>query len=301
MRAIGTHIVAVMVGAALLVTVQWLRPTCAVVTPGELQPGEEPLDPATAAPEEFAWSEQPPAMFPVPPYASELRSVRIVLDPGHGGRADRAHWKRGPTGLREAEVNLRVAQFLREFLEAVGAEVVLTREGDKYLHADVTTDNHLRIQMANELRADLFVAIHHNGSEKPQPNYTSVFCHGEPNESPASRCAARYLLTGLNDALRLEQHLPCALLSDQRLYDDGLLVLREARVPAVLVEGSFHSNPQEEQRLRDPVYNRREAYGYFMGLARWAQAGLPRISVGGAGERRSAARQDACGPRWMTD
>ena len=50
-------------------------------------------------------------------------------------------------------------------------------------------------------------------------------------------------------------------------------------IPAVLSEASFHSNPAEEERLRDPVYNRREAYGLFLGIARWARAGLPRVSL----------------------
>jgi hypothetical protein len=60
---------------------------------------------------------------------------------------------------------------------------------------------------------------------------------------------------------------------------NGFAVLREAEVPALLSEASFHSNPAEETRLRDPVYNRREAYGLFLGLVRWAQAGLPRVAL----------------------
>jgi hypothetical protein len=73
--------------------------------------------------------------------------------------------------------------------------------------------------------------------------------------------------------------LKCAVLNDRVASKNGWAVLRESRVPAVLSEASFHSNPEEERRLRDPVYNRREAYGLFLGLARWAQAGLPRARV----------------------
>jgi N-acetylmuramoyl-L-alanine amidase len=227
----------------------------------------------------YAWTARPEPAFPIPPYAKYLRGVKIVLDPGHGGHADRPNWKRGPTGLREEEVNLRVAQFLREFLEATGAEVHLTRTSDIFLDPDNAADLTKRIGLANDLQADLFLSIHHNGLDDPAPNYTSLFYHGSPDDSPASRCAARYLLTGLSDALRLEEHLSCAVLSDQMLSPIGLHVLREARVPAVLGEASFHSNPAEEQRLRDPAYNRAEAYGYFLGLARWAQAGLPRVRL----------------------
>jgi N-acetylmuramoyl-L-alanine amidase len=237
------------------------------------------VDPLHGSPSDFEWSARPAPAFPLPPYARFLKGVQIVIDPGHGGRADRAGWKRGPTGLREAEVNLRVALLLRGFLEAAGATVVLTRETDVYLDPDDGRDLRTRIEIANQLRADLFLSI--NAAENSsEANYTSVFYHATPDHSPASLDAARCLLGGLNDALRLEQHLGCALVSDYAIYPgEGFAVLREARVPAVLTEASFHSNPQEERRLRDPVYNRREAYGLFIGLAQWAQGGFPRVRL----------------------
>ena len=236
------------------------------------------MDPLRSSVRDYDWSAQPAPAFPLPPYARFLENVKIVLDPGHGGRADRKGWKCGPTGLREAEVNLCVAQLLRGFLDAAGAEVVLTRTSDVYLDRNDSADLRKRIAVANRVRADLFLSIHHNGADSSEANYTSVFYHATPDHSPASLDAARHLLTGLNEALRLEQHLGCGLVSDYAIYPGkGFAVLRQAEVPAVLTEASFHSNPREERRLRDPVYNRREAYGLFLGLARWAQAGLPRV------------------------
>lgn len=237
-------------------------------------------DPVTTPSDRYAWTDLPAPAFPIPPYACYLKDVTIVLDPGHGGRAARPNWKRGPTGLREAVVNLRVAQFLREFLTAARANVVLTRATDMYLDPEDSVDLKKRAALANRVRADLFLSIHHNAAQTPPANYTALFYHKSPDHSPASLCAARHLLTGLNDALRLETHLECALLSDGLLQPDrGFAVLREARVPAVLSEASFHSNPAEERRLRERAYNRREAYGLFLGLARWAQAGLPRVRL----------------------
>jgi N-acetylmuramoyl-L-alanine amidase len=239
------------------------------------------LDPLTTPPQGYPWTALPEPAFPIPPYARFLAGVRIVLDPGHVGQRDPGgSWKRGPTGLREAEVNLRVAHFLRELLNAAGAKVVLTREQDESLDLSDKDDLRQRVEVANKLPADLLLSIHHNADGNPQPNYSAVFYHGSATDNPASLSAGRYLVTGLNDALRLESHLECALLSDFAVYErNGFAVLRQAEVPAVLSEASFHSNPAEEARLRDPVYNRREAYGLFLGLARWAQAGLPRIAL----------------------
>lgn len=241
------------------------------------------LDAIQAAATEFDWTRRPLPAFPIPPYARFLKDVSIVIDPGHGGRGADKAFKRGPTGLREAEVNLRVARFLREFLTAAGAKVTMTRDADIFLHARNSDDLRLRVEIANTTKADLFISLHHNGAANESANYTTVFYHGEPDHSPASLAAARHVLTGLNDALRLEKHLECGVVSDYALFpppnNNGLAVLRRANVPAILVESSFHSNPAEEERLRDPLYNRSEAYGIFLGLARWAQAGLPRIQL----------------------
>ncbi|MEW6254065.1 MAG: N-acetylmuramoyl-L-alanine amidase, partial [Planctomycetota bacterium] len=276
---------------------------------GESRAGA-PLDPLTAPPAAFAWTDLPDATFPIPPYAQFLAGVRLVLDPGHVGQRDRGGtWKRGPTGLREPEVNLRVAQFLAEFLTAAGADVTLTRARDEPLNLDDAADLAARAQIANERRADLLLSIHHNAADSPDANYTSIFYHDGPDHSPASACAARHLLAGLNDALRLKSHLSCAVLSDKLVARNGLRLLRECRVPAVLTEASFHSNPAEEQRLRDPLYNRREAYGLFLGLARWAQAGLPRVALAGLEPRARnrteivVALNDGLAPRggWGAD
>lgn len=272
-RAFFTHACAVLGGAALLACFLWLSATA--------RPAAVSTAPNFVAlpPTAFAWSAQTEPSFALPPFAQHLAGVRIVLDPGHGGRADRPNWKRGPTGLREAEINLRAALFLRDLLTAAGADVHLTRDDDRYLHEDDQRDLAARVALANDLRADLFLSIHHNAAARPEANYTAVFYHDTGERLPASRTAARYLLEGLQEELRLEQHLPCGVLSDRRLTKNGLAVLRQAEVPAVLTEASFFTNPQEEQRLRDPLYNRREAYGLFLGLARWAQAGLPRVAL----------------------
>jgi N-acetylmuramoyl-L-alanine amidase len=245
--------------------------------------GREIPDPLATPPERYAWTAQPDPAFPVPPYARFLRDLTIVVDPGHVGQTEKnraANWKRGPTGLREAEANLRVAQFLKEFLDAASAKVIMTRERDAARDIDDDDDLAERARLANDAQADLLISIHHNGAASAEANYTTVFYHADGASNPASLSAARHILTGLNDALRLEKLTEIPLWSDLTIYPrGGFGLLRRAEVPAVLCESSFHTNPEEESRLRDPVYNRREAYGMFLGLARWAQAGLPRVAL----------------------
>jgi len=216
---------------------------------------------------------------PLPPYTKYLAGLRICLDPGHGGDAHRPNYKRGPTGLREAEVNLAVAQHLRDLLEVSGASVIMTRTQDVCLHAEDEEDLRLRAELANRSGCDLLVSIHHNAGP-PQANYSSVWYHADVDHSPASLDVARYVATALLDELRLPDQLGVPVLSDQLVYPrSGFRLLRLARVPAILCELSFHSNPEQETRLRDPNYLRREARALFTGLARYAFGGVPRVRL----------------------
>lgn len=231
----------------------------------------------------------------VPGYAKYLQGLKICVDPGHGGCGARPGYKRGPTGVREAEVNLRVALFLRDMLEAAGAGVVMTRTEDVHLHPDDSEDLRRRAEVANTSGADLLLSIHHNASSRPEANFVTVWYHGEVDHSPASLDVARYVSTALIDELNLPEHIGCPVLSDFQMYSGrGFAILRHTRIPAVLTEASFFTNPEEEQRLTDPEYNRREAQALFVGLARYAYGGVPRAkliepadgTVSRSGERR---------------
>jgi N-acetylmuramoyl-L-alanine amidase len=240
----------------------------------------QPPDPLTAvgtllpAAGDFARGRVGQHPFALPTWSKHLKDVRIALDPGHGGDAHERGYKRGPTGVREAEINLRLAQYLAEFLRAAGALVLLTRDDDR----DVTLDE--RAQIANRWPADLFISLHHNAMpKKPGTNYSSVWHHGSVDRCLASLDLARYLADGLHDALALDQVTDVPVKSDLLMYPGGFAVLRAAEMPAALCECSFYSNPDEEQRLRDPEYVLREAHGLFLALARYAHAGLPQIRL----------------------
>ena len=88
---------------------------------------------------------------------------RVVVDAGHGGHDPGAT---GPRHLREKDVTLAMARRLAKRLRAAGFEVVLTRNGDRYLPLEERT------AIANTAHADLFVSIHANAH--PRRNRTGV-------------------------------------------------------------------------------------------------------------------------------
>ncbi len=207
----------------------------------------------------------------MPPYARFLKGFKICLDPGHGGQGHIPDYKRGPTGLREAEINLKVAFYLRELLEKAEATVILTREDDAYVSLAK------RSEISNENGADFFISIHHNGlDDNPEVNYTSTWYHGDADDSRPSLDLARYIQQGVSDALRLKKSPPTGLYSDKLVVASGFGVLRLTECPAVVCEASFYTNPEEEARLKEDDYLKKEAYGYFLGIARYVEAGFPK-------------------------
>lgn len=215
------------------------------------------------------WTDLPKAQFIMPPFARYLAPYKIALDPGHGGMSHLPGYKRGPTGKEESVVNLNVAFFLKEFLEKAGVKVIMTRTDDRFVSLKA------RNEIAAAAGCDFMISLHHNAADNPQTNYAAVFYHLHPDYSPMSMDLARHIYFGLVEALRLPQVANDGLLTDKLIYPDGFGLLRTSIIPAVLLESSFFSNPVEEKRLTKLSYNRREAYGVFLGLARWAAGGLP--------------------------
>src|SRR5688572_17098879 len=233
-----------------------------------------------------AWTDHPILNVPRHPAEKFLQGMIICLDPGHGGEdgGDNSKqppgYKAGPTGVKEAHMNLRVAHLLRRLLVDAGATVVMTREGDD------TIGLRERAEIANDVArpdgtrgADLFISIHHNAVGKPQTNYTSVWYHGSVDNNEVELDVAKYIGHALGREMRTDVARTSPVLSSQLMYPTGFGVLRACHVPAILLECSFYTNPAEEQRLRDAGYNLREAYAIYVGLCEYAYGGRPTQST----------------------
>jgi N-acetylmuramoyl-L-alanine amidase len=244
--------------------------------------------PATPKPAPAPLMSHPPAPAPepapAPPTAAERqrvdRLIIVALDPGHGGEDPGAT---GPSGLREKDVVLALALLLRERLNAVpGMRVMLTRNADFFVPL------HERVRKARRVRADLFVSIHADAFFKPEARGASVFAL---STSGASSASARWMaerenladqVGGANvargkdaqllqamldmstaaqikDSLKLGHEVLARIgqvgaLHRGQVEQAGFAVLKAPDIPSVLVETAFISNPQEEDKLRDPAY-----------------------------------------------
>lgn len=211
-------------------------------------------------------------------YSQFLKGWKIFIDPGHGGSDRRS------IGIRrrvvEADVNLKVALYLRDYLTSAGAVVFMSRD------KDTTVSLADRVKMSTENGADIFISIHHNAMPgDPNTYYASTWYHareGDPRFHPCNRDIARYIQRDLAFALRISGPLASfdGTMSDYLVYPgQGFYVLRNATMPAVLVECTFFTNEQEERKLSIDEFNQIEAWGIFKGLAKYIQAGVPKIEL----------------------
>jgi N-acetylmuramoyl-L-alanine amidase len=222
------------------------------------------------------------------------RLITIVLDPGHGGEDPGAI---GRGGSYEKNVTLSVARRLKEKIDATpNMRSVLTRDGDFFIPLNQ------RVQKARRVQADLFISVHADAFIKPTARGSSVFAL---SENGASSSAARWLankensadLVGgvnigvkdpylartlldlsqtatINDSLKLGKDVLGELgrintLHKPHVEQAGFAVLKAPDIPSILIETAFISNPEEEARLNDEVYQDRMADAILKGIRRY--------------------------------
>ncbi len=203
----------------------------------------------------------------------------VVIDPGHDLRANPRTEPIGPgsstrkikdgggasgvvSGLREADLNLRVGLRLRALLERAGVEVMMTRTRT----AGTSVGNIARAQIANRAEAALFLRIHADGSTDPAARgthtlYPALRAGWTDDVYADSKRAARIVQAQLREALGF----PDRGLQERSDYTG----FNWADVPVILVEMGFMTNPTEDRLLATSAYQRRAATGLCRGALRF--------------------------------
>ena len=242
---------------------------------GEIPVPPPPADSAvSAAPAAIPPPVESPRVAALQPATIRKHPVRVMIDPGHGGKDPGAI---GPTGLKEKDVVLEIGRKIREKLSRSGEfDVRMTRDEDVFIPLEERT------AMANKGRADIFVSLHINASrnQRAEGFSTYVLSRGASNREDLELAARENgvpirkfqgvkfiiddMFTGArkNESLRLAKTVNDAVVRHVSTRYPGVhtlglkqapfYVLVGARMTAVLVEASFISNAREESRLRDP-------------------------------------------------
>ncbi len=203
-----------------------------------------------------------------------LKVRRVIVDAGHGGHDTGAI---GPKGTTEKDATLAISLKLQKKLEAMGLEVLLTRDDDSFVKLEDRT------KFANKERGDLFISIHCNAAPSKTLRGVETYTLNTSSNRYSIRLAARenastergvgdlqYILADLatkantGESTRLAERVQKNLIRSLSASYDGVrdlgtkealfFVLLGAKMPAILVETSFISNPEDEQRLSNDAY-----------------------------------------------
>jgi len=159
--------------------------------------------------------------------------MKICLDPGHGG-SDPGAIGTIPFKLEEKEINLSISKFLEENLEVLVHWVAMTRRRDSFVSLEA------RSVFANQHEADLFVSIHTNSFFSPAVNGIEVY---HALGSGKGKTLAENILESLMSSFPNHKN--------RGVKAGNLKVLKETKMPAVLVEVEFLSNPDQLRFLAD--------------------------------------------------
>lgn len=186
-----------------------------------------------------------------PPYGKPPSAVRICVDAGHGGSDPGAI---SPHGWHEKDVNLMQARAIRDALEKIGFQVVMTRDGDSF------PDLLARPSLAYEERVDAFISVHHN-STAPQ------------RDPRLARYTATYasLSNGLALARCIQKHIGqvMAPVQDVGAQLKSLAVCRNPAVPSCLLEVDFVNLPEGEEESWNPLRQKKIADAVVYGVLDW--------------------------------
>lgn len=250
----------------------------APVEPGEaLTPVIRPVDPPVIA-------------------APVKKKMRIMIDPGHGGKDPGAVRKGVP---REKELNLAVAKHLYDYLKKAGFEVKMTRDKDVFIPlAD-------RAKIANNFKADLFVSIHTNASKRSSADGFEVYFRSDKaTDKEAAEVAAlenealqyeeahynfvEVLLQSLaknefmNESSKVAGHvrnyvyrepgIGIAVRQANSIRQANFYVLKGVNSPAILVEMGYISSAKDRRRLAMKPVQQKMAAGIGKGIVSYAKA-----------------------------
>ncbi len=196
------------------------------------------------------------------------KNPTIIIDAGHGG------FDGGTStddGISEKGINLNISLYLKEYLNFLGFNVVMTRETDTSTESEGLTtirsrkssDLHNRMSLMEKTDNSIFVSIHQNHFSASKYKGAQVFY--SPELSEQSSLLAENIQESIIYYLQKDntrQIKPCGT---------SVYLIYNAVKPAVLVECGFLSNPEDAENLQDEIYQRKMALCIALGILNYCE------------------------------
>lgn len=177
----------------------------------------------------------------------------VLIDAGHGGEDFGARSVSTPR-YQEKNLTLSTAKLLKAYLEQKGYAAIMTRSEDVFVALDK------RARIANQLRPEIFVSVHFNSAPSHEAEGIEVYFYRnkeDPSRSKSSRLLAQSVMQKVEESTGAKS---------RGVKHGNFLVIRETEVPAILVEGGFLTHSGEMERIKDPAYLKKLAWGIAEGV-----------------------------------
>ena len=164
-------------------------------------------------------------------------------------------YKRGD--ILEKDLNLQVAQKVAKLFEEAGIKIVMTREDDKVPDAK-KEDLDQRINLINDTNPTLALCIHQNSYPDEKIKGAQVFYHTVTEE-------AEDVASMVQEELRLVDPTNTRQIKENDTY----YMLKNTKVPTIIVECGFLTNPEEAEKLTQEDYQNQLAKAICGGIIKW--------------------------------
>ncbi len=179
----------------------------------------------------------------MPESGKPLRGRKFVLDAGHGGAE--CSDGRGPSGLREKDVNMDIVLQLSQLLENEGAQVVLTRKGD---HNIPMVD---RAKLSNSVKPNFFISILQSTFASPGVSGTEIY-HFRGDK--AGEKLSKLVMDEISSSLKTK---------NRGVRTAEFYLLREVKGSSIIIQLLYITNPQDEAKLADPDFRKKAAEAIY--------------------------------------
>ena len=188
------------------------------------------------------------------------RKMCVVIDAGHGGSDP---GKVGIDNQLEKELNLKIAEILKGFLQAEGIEVVMTRESDKGLYDEDASNKKVqdmkrRLEIIEKSDPVIVVSIHQNSYHEEYVKGAQVFYYSTSENSKQLAEVIQEQLRTLDPDNKREAK-----------GNDSYFLLKKTSKPIVIVECGFLSNREEAEKLSSSLYQEKIAWNIHMGIMKY--------------------------------
>lgn len=188
----------------------------------------------------------------------------LVIDAGHGGK-DPGRKRGSSSRLHEKSLNLAIALKLGDYIKKnlPNIQVLYTRTSDVYLSLEE------RVEFAHRNNADFFMSIHCNSS--PNRNVKGFEVHVHTQEQKASLLWAKLMI----DDIKTRAGRHSRGIKDLEKRGHNLYVVQRAKIPSVLVECGFMTNPTEEKYLNSDYGQTLIASSLFRSFRTFTEQKIP--------------------------